>query len=146
VCGWHGSCYAADVVPSCKSLSHNDLGGGPRKCLILNYLRGWSELARIVPTSPAPRVLAWLKVANVAHEFLPAAFALGKVVAVLSRRTGILLIRRIEIPDELGLAIRAVLLHVFHAVRIPDYEVIARIIFNYYLARITLHSRFDAKL
>ena len=45
-------------MPSCKSLSHNDLGGGPRKCLILNYLRGWSELARTVPTSVTGEVIS----------------------------------------------------------------------------------------
>ena len=56
--GWHGTCYAAESVPSRKSLCHNDLGGGPRKCLILNYLRGWSELARTVPTSVTGEVIS----------------------------------------------------------------------------------------
>jgi hypothetical protein len=49
---------------------------------------------------PAPRVLAWLKVAGVAHEILPAAFALGEMIAALGCRTGILLIRGIEIPCD----------------------------------------------
>jgi len=39
-------------------LSCNDLGGGPRKCLVFNYLRGWSGSPRPVASTLSPDRIA----------------------------------------------------------------------------------------